>query len=469
MMKANAMAKTRNYEMDMTSGPIMGKLLVFTFPIIITSVLQLLFNAADTVVVGQFAGNEALAAVGSVQPVIGLLINVFNGLSLGAGVVVARYYGSGVQKDISDAVHSAIAMALICGVACMVVGELFVHQLLAAVGIPENVMPHAQIYTRIYFAGVPFLVLYNFAAAILRSVGDTRRPLIFLSIAGVINVLLNLFTVIVLNLGVAGVAIATTVSQGVSMLLVMRCLMTYDGSVKFQIRKLALAPQMCKEIARIGLPAGLQGTIFSISNVMIQSGINSFGSVTMAGNTAAGNVEGFLFVCTNAVYQSAMTFASQNVGAKKYERITAIMLRSVLLVTIIGLIVGLGSYALRVQLMHIYSNDPDVVAQGLVRFGTNMRIYFVYGLQDVFAGLLRGIGYSMLPMITSIACICGVRLFVVLVLFPMAQFHTLFTLYASYPVSWVLALIANMACYFIFKYRLDLEVGLKPMKERRGA
>ena len=462
------MAKTRNYEMDMTSGPIMGKLMMFTFPIILTSVLQLLFNAADTVVVGQFAGNEALAAVGSVQPVIGLLINVFNGLSMGAGVIVARYYGSGVQKDISNAVHTSIAMALVCGLACMVVGELFVHQLLVAVGIPENVMPHAQIYTRIYFAGVPFLVLYNFSAAILRSVGDTRRPLMYLTLAGVINVLLNLFTVIVLKLGVAGVAIATTVSQGVSMFLVMRCLILYDGAVRFQFRKLALVPQVCREIARIGLPAGLQGTIFSISNVMIQSGINSFGAVTMAANTAAGNVEGFLFVCTNSVYQSAMTFASQNVGARRYERITPIMKRSVLLVTVIGLIVGVGAYLLRIPLMHIYSSDPDVVSQGLIRFGTNMLPYFIYGIQDTFAGLLRGIGYSMLPMITSIACICGVRLFVVLAVFPMEQFHSLLTLYASYPISWVLALAANMACYFVFKRRLDVDVGLRPAREKRA-
>ena len=422
------MARSRNYEMDMTSGPIMGKLMKFTFPIILTSVLQLLFNAADTVVVGKFAGHVALAATGSVQPVIGLIINVFNGLSLGAGVVVARCYGSGNQKDVHDSVHTSIALAVICGLFCMVAGILFCPQLLRLVGIPEDVMSDALLYTRIYFCGVPALVLYNFAAAILRSVGDTRRPLIFLSIAGVINVVLNLFTVIVLGMGVAGVAIATVASQVVSMVLVMRSLMTYHGSVQFRIRELMIDRRLCVDIAKIGLPAGLQGTVFSISNVTIQSGINSFGSVAMAGNTAANSIEGFVFVCTNAVYQSAMTFSSQNMGAKKYERITAILVRCMLLVTIIGVVVGGGAYLLQEQLLGIYSSDPEVIEYGKIRMGINMLPYFIYGNQDVFVGMM---------------------------------YPTMLTLYLSYPVSWGLALIANGALYFICKHRLNKRVGLK--------
>jgi putative MATE family efflux protein len=437
----------KSYEMDMCNGPLLGKLLMFAFPLMLSGMLQLLFNAVDIVVVGKFSGSQALAAVGSTSALINLFVNVFIGFSIGANVLVAQFFGAKDEKNMQETVHTSILLAMIGGVILIVVGFLFAGPMLELMGTPEEVLDYAVLYIHIYFIGMPSMLVYNFGAAILRAIGDTRRPLYYLFTAGVVNVFLNLFFVIVLNMGVAGVATATVISQTISAMLIVRCLTRSDGMYRLNLRKLHIYKPKLIRIVQIGLPAGLQGAVFSISNVLIQSSINSFGAIAMAGNTAAGNIEGFVYTAMNAMYQSALSFVSQNVGGGKQERIPKIAVRCLGVVFVIGAVLGNGAYFFGHSLLSLYSSDPEVIQYGLSRMKMICQLYFLCGMMDVTVGLLRGMGYSIMPMIVSLLGACGLR---VLWIFTVFRWHrSLFTLYLSYPITWAVTFAVHLICFLI--------------------
>ena len=441
--------------MDMTTGSLLPKVLAFSGPLVLTGVLQLLYNAADVVVVGRFSGATALAAVGSTGSLINLLVNVFMGLSVGASVVIARAYGAGDYDRIQNGVHTAITVAAISGLLVGAVGVLFGRPLLELMGSPEDVIDEATLYIQIYFMGMPFNMLYNFGAAILRAVGDTRRPLYYLSIAGVINVLLNLVLVILFHMGVAGVAIATVISQAVSMALVLICLVRSEGAIHLNWRKLHINTMQLKQIARVGLPAGFQGSLFSISNVMIQSAVNSFGSMVVAGNSAAANLEGFVYTAMNAIYQADLTFASQNMGAGKYRRVRRGMWVCLGTVTVIGLALGMIFLAAGPTLLGLYNEDPLVIEFGMKRMSIILPTYFLCGLMDTMVGQLRGIGYSIMPMIVSLTGACLLRIVWIMTIF--AVYHTQTALYISYPISWLATFLVHMLCYMVVSRKIPKE------------
>lgn len=441
----------KSYEMDMCSGPLFRKILIFSLPLMCSGILQLLFNAADIIVVGRYTGNSALAAVGSTTSLINLLVNLFIGISVGTNVVVARSYGAHDDKGVQESVHTSILAAAVCGVVMIFVGVFLARPMLEWMGTPEDVIDQSTLYMRIYFIGMPAMLLYNFGAAILRAIGDTRRPLYFLIIAGVINVIFNLIFVIIFGLGVAGVAIATVISQVISASLILLCLFHSEGCCRLTLSKLRIYPNRLRAILKIGIPAGLQGVIFNISNVLIQSSINSFGSSVMAGNTAAQNIEGFVYTSMNAVYQTSLSFTSQNLGARNYKRIDRVLLECLGTVTIVGIVLGNGAYLFGTQLLGIYTTDPQVITYGLARLSIVSVTYFTCGIMDVLAGSIRGLGYSILPMIVSLTGSCLLRIiwiYTVFVLYP-----TQFCLYLSYPISWIITLLVHAICYFIVRHR----------------
>ncbi len=442
----------KKYEIDMCNGPIFSKIIIFAFPLMASGILQLLFNAADIIVVGRFAGSESLAAVGSTSSLINLLTNVFIGLSVGANVLVARFYGSRSRKDLEETVHTSMLVAVMGGVILVVVGLSLASPLLTLMGTPEDVLPLSVLYMRIFFVGMPATLLYNFGSAVLRAVGDTRRPLYFLLTAGVINVGLNLIFVIEFSMGVAGVALATVISQCISAFLIVRCLMKSETEYRLCLKKLRLVKDKVRSIVSIGLPAGLQGAIFSISNVLIQSSVNSFGSVAMAGNTAAANIEGFVYTGMNSLYQTALSFVSQNFGAKNYKRMTKIQIYCLGMVAVLGLIMGNGAVFFGRQLLGIYSSDQTVIQYGLNRLLIISTPYWICGMMDVMVGGLRGMGCSVIPMIVSLTGACALRVVWIYTVFAMNR--TLKVLYFSYPVSWAVTLLAHVITYIIVRKRM---------------
>jgi putative MATE family efflux protein len=437
----------KSYEMDMCNGPLLGKMLVFTLPLMLSGILQLLFNAADIVVVGKFSGSLALAAVGSTGALINLFINVFIGFSIGTNVLVAHYFGARDKKNVHETVHTSILLGLIGGVILIVAGIFLAKPMLELMDTPEDVIGQAVLYMRIYFAGMPAMLVYNFGAAILRAIGDTQRPLYYLLAAGVVNVILNLFFVIVLEMGVAGVALATVISQVISAVLIIRCLMHSDGMYRLELRQLRIHKSKMMRIMQIGLPAGLQGAVFSLSNMLIQSSINSFGSIAMAGSTAAGNLEGFVYTAMNSVYQTALSFTSQNIGGGRQDRILKIMVRCLIIVAIVGAVMGNAAYQFGPWLLEIYSSDAEVIRYGMSRMQMICQVYFFCGMMDVMVGMLRGLGYSIAPMLVSLAGACGLR---VLWIFTVFQWkRSLFTLYLSYPITWIVTLLVHVICFTV--------------------
>lgn len=441
-----------SYEIDMCNGPLFGKIIRYAIPLMLSGVLQLLFNAADMVVVGRFAGSSSLAAVGATGSLINLIVNLFMGLSVGANVLVARYYGARDMKQLHETVHTSILISVISGVILIVVGVSLAKPLLTLMGTPENVLDQAALYMRIYFCGMPVMMLYNFGAAILRSVGDTKRPLYFLLISGAVNVVLNLFLVICFHLDVAGVAIATVVSQAIAAVLVLLCLMKSDAPYRVEIKKLHIYKDKLLQMVQIGMPAGLQGIVFSISNATIQSSINSFGSTVMAGSTAASNIEGFVYTAMNSFYQTALSFTSQNMGAKKYERVGKIMRICVLDVTVVGIVLGCGAYLLGPHLLSIYTSEPEVIRYGLIRMLYVCLPYFLCGVMDTLVGSLRGMGYSIMPMIVSLTGACALRVIWVMTIF--SAYHSLEILFLSYPISWFVTGMTHFICYLIMHRKL---------------
>ncbi len=446
----------RTYEIDMCNGPLLGKILRFSIPLMLSGILQLLFNAADIIVVGQFTGSDALAAVGSTSSLNNLIINIFLGLSIGGSVMVARYYGAQDWANVQDVVHTSMLVSAISGVVLIFLGLFLAAPLLELMGTPENVLDQAVLYMRIIFVGMPAMMIYDFGAAVLRAVGDTKRPLVFLLISGIVNVFLNLFFVLVFHMGVAGVALATIISQSISAGLVVYCLMRSHGCYQLFLRQLHISKDKLLQIARVGLPAGIQGAVFSISNVLIQSSINSFGSVVMAGNTAASNIEGFVYTSMNSLYQASLSFTSQNIGAKKVHRIVPILVRCLACVAAIGGGLSLLVLLLSRPLLGIYSPDPVVIDYGIDRLSVICATYLLCGMMDVTCGSIRGMGYSVTPTIVSLAGACGLRILWIYSIFLL--YHTTFCLYLSYPVSWAITFAAHLVCFIFFFRRWKKKV-----------
>ena len=444
--------KTSKYEIDMCNGSILDKLISFSIPLMLSGILQLLFNAVDIIVVGQFTGNEALAAVGSTTALINVFVNLFIGISLGASVLAARFYATGQEKEMSETVHTSITLALISGIAMGIIGVIDAKGALELMDTPDNVLNLSTLYMRIYFMGMPFFMLYNYGAAILRAVGDTKRPLLFLIISGATNVLLNLLLVIQFHLGVAGVAIATVISQCISCVLVLRCLYLSDGSYQLRFNKLGMKTRYVKQIFQIGIPAGIQSTIINFSNVLLQSSVNSFGSVAMAGYTAANNILGFLYVSVNSITQACMSFTSQNYGVRKFKRMDKVLLECLGLTVMVALVLGGGSYLFGAELMHIYTKSTKVVECGVDIMLYTTVTYFLCGIMDLLPGALRGMGHSTVPMILSVIGTVGTRIVWIYAIFP--YHRSLDFLFISYPVSWLLTIVMQVICFYFVRKKV---------------
>ena len=444
--------KTSKYEIDMCNGSILDKLVSFSIPLMLSGILQLLFNAVDIIVVGQFTGNEALAAVGSTTALINVFVNLFIGISLGASVLTAKFDATGEEKEMSEIVHTSITLALISGIAMGIIGVIAAKGALELMDTPDNVLNLSTLYMRIYFMGMPFFMLYNYGAAILRAVGDTKRPLLFLIISGATNVVLNLLLVIRFHLGVAGVAIATVISQCISCILVLRCLYLSDGSYQLRFNKLGMKTRYVKQIFQIGIPAGIQSTIINFSNVLLQSSVNSFGSVAMAGYTAANNILGFLYVSVNSITQACMSFTSQNYGVRKFKRMDKVLLECLGLTVIVALVLGGGSYLFGAELMHIYTKSTKVIECGVDIMLYTTVTYFLCGIMDLLPGALRGMGHSTVPMILSVIGTVGTRIVWIYVIFPCHR--SLDFLFISYPVSWLLTIVMQVICFYFVRKKV---------------
>lgn len=455
------MAEKAKYEIDMCSGSILKKMLIFTLPLMCSGILQLLFNAADIVVVGRFAGDNSLAAVGSNTALINLLTNLFVGLSIGSNVAAAREYGAKKFDNVSSIVHTSIITAIVSGLAMTAIGIIFAEKILIIMQTPEDVLPLAVTYLRIYFIGMTGTMLYNFGSALLRAVGDTKRPLYYLLISGVINVILNLVFVVGFKMDVAGVAIATVISECISAALVILCMVKNGGAVRIERSKLKFSGSFFKKIIQIGLPAGFQGIIFALSNVVIQSAVNGFGNIVVAGNSAAANIEGFVYIAMNSFYQSTLSFVSQNMGAGKDDRIVKILLRGQLCVIIVGLLLGNGAVLFGRQLLSIYSDSSEVIDAGMVRLGIISRTYALCGIMDVMVGALRGIGSSVLPMVVSLIGACGLRLVWIFTVFQIPEYHKITTVYLSYPITWIITLTVHIICFALLWNRHKKKAALR--------
>ena len=444
--------KNNKYEIDMCNGTIMDKLISFALPLMISGMLQLMFNAVDIIVVGRFTGSQALAAVGSTTALICTFTNLFIGVSLGANVLAARFYASGKTKEMSETVHTAILLALISGIAMSVIGILCARESLVLIATPDDIIGQAALYLRIYFLGMPFFMLYNYGAAILRAVGDTKRPLMYLIAAGTANAVLDLILVIIFNMGVAGVAIGTITSQFISCVLVIRCLCKTNAIYKLYISKLRIKKYYLIQILKVGLPAGIQSTVINFSNVLLQSSVNSFGEIAMAGYTAANNILGFLYVSVNSVTQACMSFTSQNYGVRKFKRMDKVLADCAILSIIVSVVIGGGSYLLGHQILGIYTKQEDVIQCGMEILSISTIPYFLCGLMDMIPGSMRGVGYSAVPMILSIIGTVGTRLVWIYGVFP--EHRSLYVLFMSYPVSWGLTIVMQAICLVFVRSKI---------------
>lgn len=437
------------YKLDMTSGSIFGKLVRFSVPLVLSSLLQLLFNAADIVVVGRFAGDNSLAAVGSTSSLINLMVNLFVGLSIGANVVAANFFGANKIRELKITIHTAMLLSFYSGLVLTILGVFGAKHILYLMKAPEEVLGLATLYLQIYFAGITATMVYNFGSALLRAKGDTKRPMYYLMFSGIVNVILNLFFVIVFKLDVAGVALATVISQCISAFLVVRCLTKETEEFRLELKKLAIDQPILYRIIKIGVPAGLQGIVFSLSNVVIQSAINSFGSTVIAGNSAALNIEGFVYTSMNGFSQGTLTFVSQNLGAAKHNRIKRSVLISLGCVFVIGIVLGFAIAFFGYSLLGIYTSSLDVIAVGIKRLWIIGITYALCGMMDVCANALRGMGKSMQPMIITLLGACGIRLLWLATIFRIPKFHSPEIIYISYPVSWGITLGALLIAFIV--------------------
>ncbi|MBQ8910155.1 MAG: MATE family efflux transporter [Oscillospiraceae bacterium] len=448
--------REKRLRQDLCQGPFLPKIISYTIPIILTSVLQLLFNAADLMVLGQLKGNDNVGAVGATSSLINLLVSLFTGLSIGAGVCVAQGIGARDDERVSRAVHTAIPAAAIGGAVLTVVGVCLSRWFLELMATPANLLGQATLYMQIYFAGIIPILVYNFGAAILRSAGDTKSPLIYLSAAGVLNILLNLFLVAVCDMAVDGVALATVISQLLACVLVLRKLMCRGDSCKLSLKKMRIDPRALGRIVSIGLPAGIQGSLFSISNVTIQSSVNSFNIEAINnGCSAASNIEGFVYMGMNAFQQTVTTFVGQNSGARKYKNVGRVVGLTLACVTVTGLILGSAARLFAPQLLSLYLKEGgEAIRYGITRMNYVCSVYFLCGIMDVLSGSLRGMGASTVPMVVSILGACGLRVLWVVTVF--RQYQTLDSLFVVFPVSWIVTILALVVCFVIvWKKRIE--------------
>lgn len=444
--------KRSKYEIDMCNGTIMDKLISFALPLMLSGVLQLMFNAVDIIVVGRFTGSQALAAVGSTSALINIFTNLFIGISLGSNVLAARFYAAGKSKEMSETVHTSITIALISGIIMAFVGTIFAKGALELMDTPDDVIDQSVLYMRIYFMGMPFFMLYNYGAAILRAVGDTKRPLLFLIISGITNAVLNLILVIVFGLGVAGVAIATVIAQLISCVLVLACLCRSQSSYRLYFNKLGIRGDYMVQIFKVGVPAGIQSVVINFSNALLQSSVNSFGSTAMAGYTAANNLLGFLYVSINSVTQACMSFTSQNLGVGKFKRMDRVLIDCIILSVAVALVMGSSFYIFGRQLIGIYTSDAEVVKCGMEILAYTTLTYFLCGIMDLIPGALRGMGYSAVPMVLSVIGTVGTRVFWIFGIFP--YYRSLGILFVSYPASWGLTIVLQAACFYFVRKRV---------------
>ncbi len=433
------------YEIDMCNGSIMDKLISFALPLMLSGILQLMFNAVDIIVVGHFSSSQALAAVGSTTALINVFVNLFIGVSLGTNVLAARCYAAGKDKEMSEVVHTSILFALISGIVMAVIGVLLAKPALQLMQTPADVIDQSALYMRIYFLGMPFFMLYNYGAAVLRAVGDTKRPLMYLILSGIVNTLLNLFLVIVFRLAVAGVAISTIIAQCMSCILILNCLRKSESSYKLTFSGLNIKWVYLRQIFQVGIPAGIQSTVINFSNALLQSSVNSFGSTAMAGYTAANNILGFLYASVNAVTQACMSFTSQNFGVGKYKRVDLVLRDCMILTVGVSLVLGGGAYLFGNEVLRIYTNDSEVVRCGVEILSITTVPYFLCGIMDLFPGSLRGMGYSTVPMILSVVGTVGMRIFWIYRVFPLHR--SLYVLFISYPASWTFTIIMQVICF----------------------
>ncbi len=447
----------KSVAMDMCHGPLFWNIVKFTIPIILSSVLQLLFNAADLIVVGRFCGSVSVGAVGATSSLASLFVNFFVGLSVGAGVTVAQGIGSKDEKKVHYAVHTAIPTALVSGVILTVLGISLSKQALIWMDTPAEQLPLAALYMKIYFAGIIAMLLYNFGAAILRAAGDTKRPLIYLSISGLLNVVLNCIFVICFHMDVGGVALATTISQCLSACLVIIALMRRGDACKLSLLKMRFDRIALKRILAIGLPAGLQSSLFSISNVLIQSSVNSFGNIAVSGCAAASSIEGFVWVIISAFGQTALNFTGQNYGAGLYKRIHKVLRYCLITVFMAGIVAGTIAFVFAKPLLSIYISDsPEAIQYGVIKMMMVGLPYFIGGLMEVTTGVIRGMGYSVVTMFVTVLGVCGFRVFWIYTVFQ--QYHTLECLYLSYPISWTITFLVQLGMYFVICRKRDLKI-----------
>lgn len=441
--------KKNKYEIDMCNGTLMDKLIVFAVPLMISGVLQLMFNAVDIIVVGQYSGSQSLAAVGSTTALIAIFTNLFIGISLGANVLAARFYAAGRDREMSETVHTSILVALLSGVAMAFVGVGMARWALEVMATPDDVIDLSTLYMRIYFLGMPFFMLYNYGAAILRAVGDTRRPLLFLIVAGVANAVLNVILVVKFHMAVEGVAIATVVSQLISCILVLRCLYRSESSYQLRFSKLRMNVSYLVQIFQVGIPAGIQSVVINFSNAMLQSSVNSFGSTAMAGYTAANNLLGFLYASVNSVTQACMSFTSQNYGVGKFKRMDRVLIDCALISVVFAGTLGTIFYVFGSEILQIYTKDPEVIKAGMEIISITTIPYFLCGIMDLFPGAMRGMGRSGVPMILSIIGTVGTRIVWIYGIFPLHR--SLFVLFISYPGSWLITIAMQVICFFIVR------------------
>lgn len=434
----------------MCNGTIMDKLISFALPLMLSGILQLMFNAVDIIVVGHFTGKQALAAVGSTTALINVFTNLFIGISLGANVLAARFFAAGKEKEMSDTVHTAILLALISGILMAGIGVISAKGALLLMGTPDNVIAQSTLYMRIYFLGMPFFMLYNYGAAILRAVGDTKRPLLFLVISGCVNAVLDLILVIGFHLGVAGVATATITAQMISCILVLFCLYHTDSCYQLRFSKLKIKKVYLLQIFQVGIPAGIQSTVINFSNALLQSSVNSFGDTAMAGYTAANNILGFLYMSVNSITQACMSFTSQNYGVGKYKRMDRVLIDCLILTVSVSLLLGCGAWFFGPQVLRIYTREKDVIQSGMEILSITTVPYFLCGIMDLFPGSLRGMGHSAVPMILSVIGTVGTRILWIFGFFP--HHRSLYFLFISYPGSWIITIVMQVIClYFVRK------------------
>ena len=444
--------KKNKFEIDMCNGSIMDKLISFSLPLMVSGILQLAFNAVDIIVVGRFSGSQALAAVGSTTALINVFTNLFIGISLGANVLAARFYAAGKDREMSETVHTSITLALISGITMAVIGVLLAKWALEIMGTPDDVIGQSALYMRIYFMGMPFFMLYNYGAAILRAIGDTKRPLIFLIISGIANAALNMTLVIIFHMGVAGVAIGTIISQLISCVLVLTCLYWSEGSYQLRFSKLKINGAYMEQIFQVGVPAGIQSTVINLSNALLQSSVNSFGSIAMAGYTAANNILGFLYMSVNSITQACMSFTSQNYGVGKLKRMDKVLRDCAILSISIAAVLGGLAYCFGPQILTVYTSDPKVINCGMEILAYTSITYFLCGIMDLFPGALRGMGYSAVPMVLSVIGTVGTRIVWVFGIFP--NHRSLSILFVSYPVSWIITIVLQVVCFYFVRKRV---------------